>query len=543
MADGSGSRKTRAIMFSDIYGYSRMMGEDEQRALALLDEHNRIVVPLVQQHGGTVVKFIGDAVLASYESAADAVLAAMDIQRALAHRNSAAAMRDRVNVRIGIHVGDVLLKDNDAFGDGVNVAARIEPLAPVGGVAISQTVHDMVRAVPQIRTTSMGVHTLKNISDPVQLFRVLIDGVPEVAPAAAPTAAANPVAPVRPVTAGTLLDQRINRLETALSMPMGHLADRLERKWARKEERRRRREERRRRKWEGRSPIEGAVYMAFALIAAGVALTHSEHLFWMIWVALGFAIRGAQIFGNNRRSQPNALPQQERESAPLPTSSVNPVKQPEINAAEKAKVDALCDRLRADLASGPAIARDVVRDPEKTVESLRRSCHELLKRVAQLQSFGSEEEERRLDEDRRGLTARIAAQSDDVARERLQAALASVDSQIQQRSEMKRLAARLEAEYTRLYYSLQNLHSQVLRLKSVDLSAEDVQRQALRQTADQLAAELDAVAEALEEVNRRDAASTGSSTASPLGAEVMPVDPGAVPLSPEQNRPGSLRTR
>ena len=130
------TRKTRAIMFSDIQGYSRIMGKDESRALRLLEEHNALCKPLISQGGGTILKFIGDAILSSFESASDAVHCGIEVQRALARRNSERPECDHIVVRIGIHIGDVVIKDGDVFGDGVNIAARIEPLAEPGGVAI-----------------------------------------------------------------------------------------------------------------------------------------------------------------------------------------------------------------------------------------------------------------------------------------------------------------------------------------------------------------------------------------------------------------------
>jgi class 3 adenylate cyclase len=168
------TRKTRAIMFSDIQGYSKMMGKDESLALRLLDEHNALCKPLIAQGGGTILKFIGDAILSSFESASDAVHCGLEIQRALAQRNSERPECDHIVVRIGIHIGDVVFKDYDVFGDGVNIAARIEPLAEPGGVAISQTVYDMIKARPEIQTVSLGAKELKNIKDAINIYKVLV---------------------------------------------------------------------------------------------------------------------------------------------------------------------------------------------------------------------------------------------------------------------------------------------------------------------------------------------------------------------------------
>jgi class 3 adenylate cyclase len=175
MEQAEPTRKTRAIMFSDIQGYSRLMGEDESLALRLLEEHNSICVPLIQKNGGTILKFIGDAILSSFESASDAVHCGMSLQRLLAERNASRPDIVPLVIRIGIHIGDVVFKDGDVFGDGVNIAARIEPLAEPGGVAISQTVYDMIKARPEIQTVNLGSKDLKNIKEAINIYKVLIE--------------------------------------------------------------------------------------------------------------------------------------------------------------------------------------------------------------------------------------------------------------------------------------------------------------------------------------------------------------------------------
>ncbi len=168
------ARKTRAIMFSDIQGYSKLMGDNEPLALRLLEEHNRICVPLIERHGGSVLKFIGDAILSAFESAGDAVQAGLELQRLLGERNASRPDIVPLVIRIGIHIGDVVFKDGDVFGDGVNIAARIEPLAEPGGIAISQTVYDMIKARPEIQTVSLGPKELKNIKEAVNIYKVLV---------------------------------------------------------------------------------------------------------------------------------------------------------------------------------------------------------------------------------------------------------------------------------------------------------------------------------------------------------------------------------
>ena len=126
-------RRLSAIMFSDIKGFSRMMGEDQEATLRLLDEHNEIITPIIKRHKGKVLKFIGDAILSNYDSAVDATRAGVEIQATLRKLNREKPDAEKIIIRIGIHIGDVVMKGGDIFGDGVNVAARIEPLAEPGG--------------------------------------------------------------------------------------------------------------------------------------------------------------------------------------------------------------------------------------------------------------------------------------------------------------------------------------------------------------------------------------------------------------------------
>ena len=169
------NRKTRAIMFSDITGYSKIMGEDERAALSLLETHNSLVVPIIGRHSGQVLKFIGDAILSSYESALDAVLCAIDIQKKLREHNAAKSEKERIMIRIGVHIGDVVIKDGDIFGDGVNIASRIEPLAEPGGICVSQAVYGMVRARAEINMVALGAKSLKNIKGKITIYEVVID--------------------------------------------------------------------------------------------------------------------------------------------------------------------------------------------------------------------------------------------------------------------------------------------------------------------------------------------------------------------------------
>ncbi|MBE7440747.1 MAG: tetratricopeptide repeat protein [Spirochaetales bacterium] len=179
-------RQLSAIMFSDIVGYSKMMSLNESRTIRLLTEHDRILSQAIAQGHGRLLKKMGDGVLAAFESAADAVSAALVVQRTISERNLVQPAEEHFQVRIGIHIGDVLLRGDDIFGDGVNIAARIEPLAEPGGICISQTVYDMVKARPEIQTTLLGARELKNIKDKVNIYKVLIQAEEATAPQLAP---------------------------------------------------------------------------------------------------------------------------------------------------------------------------------------------------------------------------------------------------------------------------------------------------------------------------------------------------------------------
>ena len=150
-------------MFTDIVGYSRLMGADEARAMRLLDRHDAILGEQVRAHGGEILKKMGDSVFASFDSATSAVRCAIAIQQALARHNEAADPQERVAVRIGVHLGDVIERNGDLFGDGINVAARLQPLAKPGGVCISNAVYQAVLKSVDPKPILVGEVELKNI--------------------------------------------------------------------------------------------------------------------------------------------------------------------------------------------------------------------------------------------------------------------------------------------------------------------------------------------------------------------------------------------
>jgi TolB-like protein/class 3 adenylate cyclase/Tfp pilus assembly protein PilF len=159
-------RKLAAVMFTDIVGYTALMSQDELKALLVLQKNRDIQKPLVEKFNGEFLKEMGDGTLLCFQSALDAVQCAQKIQKSVSDDPD-------LNLRIGIHLGDIVFKDGDVFGDGVNVASRIEHLAEVGGIFISGQVYDAVRNKPGIKAVFVGEKMLKNISHPVKIYTLL----------------------------------------------------------------------------------------------------------------------------------------------------------------------------------------------------------------------------------------------------------------------------------------------------------------------------------------------------------------------------------
>jgi adenylate cyclase len=157
-----------------MVGYSALAQRDEGLALELLEEHRAFLRPGFLKHQGQEVKTIGDGFLVEFASAVAAVNCAVELQEALARRNLGAPADRQLHVRIGIHLGDVLRRGDDIVGDGVNIAARIEPLADPGGIAVTQQVFDQVyNKIPEI-LASIGKVKLKNISRPMEVYRIML---------------------------------------------------------------------------------------------------------------------------------------------------------------------------------------------------------------------------------------------------------------------------------------------------------------------------------------------------------------------------------
>src|SRR6266404_6876421 len=166
-------RRLAAILVADVVGYSRLMETDEAGTLAVLKERRRAIVdPLVKKHRGRIVKLMGDGVLVEFGSAVNAVECAVELQAAMDIANAGAAEGQRIVLRAGVNLGDVMVEGSDLYGDGVNIAARLEALAEPGAVYVSQTVFNHVRGKVALEFESLGERSLKNIAEPLQVYKV-----------------------------------------------------------------------------------------------------------------------------------------------------------------------------------------------------------------------------------------------------------------------------------------------------------------------------------------------------------------------------------
>src|SRR5215472_15981873 len=180
------NRRLAAILAADVAGYSRLMGADEEGTHERLKTHlGELVNPKINEHRGRIVKNTGDGFLAEFQSVVDAVRCAVEIQRGMADRETEVPNERRIMFRIGVNLGDVIVEPNDIFGDGVNVAARLEALAEPGGICISRTVRDHIRDKVPYPLEDMGEQHVKNIARPVRVYLVRDSAVPVAEPLAA----------------------------------------------------------------------------------------------------------------------------------------------------------------------------------------------------------------------------------------------------------------------------------------------------------------------------------------------------------------------
>jgi class 3 adenylate cyclase len=172
------TRRLAAILAADVASYSRLMGADEEGTLARLKEHRQALIdPKIGEHRGRIVKTTGDGMLVEFTSVVDAVRCAVEVQRGMIKRNTKVAVNKRIEFRIGINLGDIIIDGNDIYGDGVNIAARLEGIAEPGGICISRQAHDHLVEKLSVTCERLGLRSLKNIAKPVEVYSVNFDSI------------------------------------------------------------------------------------------------------------------------------------------------------------------------------------------------------------------------------------------------------------------------------------------------------------------------------------------------------------------------------
>lgn len=211
-------RRLSAILAADVVGYSRLMGEDEVGTLAALKAHRaELIDPKTTQYGGRTIKLMGDGILMEFGSVVDAVSFAVDVQCAMQARNDGLPQAHQIHYRVGINIGDVIVEDDDIYGDGVNVAARLESLAEAGGICIARNVHDQIRDKLELGIEDLGEIEVKNIARPVRVFRIVMDEKAE--------------ALMTPVVQIPAQPKRVSRTATVAAIGFGVLAAVIAMSW------------------------------------------------------------------------------------------------------------------------------------------------------------------------------------------------------------------------------------------------------------------------------------------------------------------------
>lgn len=175
MSEKGFKRKLVAILIADVEGYSRLMADDEVATIQTLKDYRTIMSACIEQHGGRIVDAVGDNLMAEFGSAVDAVQCALEIQNVLRSKNKKLTEEKRLEFRIGVNIGDVIQDDDRIFGDGINIAARIQGLAKAGGVCISRNAYDHIRSKLNLSCEYLGEHSVKNIKQPVRVYKVQLD--------------------------------------------------------------------------------------------------------------------------------------------------------------------------------------------------------------------------------------------------------------------------------------------------------------------------------------------------------------------------------
>ncbi len=176
LKSGGERRRLAAIMFTDVVGFTSIAQKDESLALRLLEDNNRLLRGALGEYGGREVKTMGDAFLVEFASALQAVKCSLAIQQRMREENQNVRSENQIELRIGVHLGDVVESGKDILGDAVNVASRIQPLAEAGGISISQQVYDHVHNKIDAKIELVEEARLKNVNDPVNVYRILMPG-------------------------------------------------------------------------------------------------------------------------------------------------------------------------------------------------------------------------------------------------------------------------------------------------------------------------------------------------------------------------------
>ncbi|MCV9997509.1 adenylate/guanylate cyclase domain-containing protein [Pararhizobium sp. YC-54] len=256
-------RKLTTIFCADVQDYTRLMGADEEGTLAMLKHYRDAMSRLIDAHGGRVINTWGDGVIAEFPSVVECLRAAMDVQNELAGRNAARPADGRMLFRIGINLGDVIVDGDDIYGDGVNIAARLQASAAAGGIVISNTVYDQVRNKVAVSFDFLGPLPVKNIADAVPSYAVRIGGGTSETPLRTDTTP-SPAPQARPGgDAGT-------RSDTKAATPMGQLAAIAR-------------------------PMLGIAGLAVVVLIAINALSW-RGVFWSVWPVLGLAVLSALVW-------------------------------------------------------------------------------------------------------------------------------------------------------------------------------------------------------------------------------------------------------
>jgi hypothetical protein len=305
-------------------------------------------------------------------------------------------------------------------------------------------------------------------------------------------------------------------------------------RWQRRLERKLRRRAEREAKIANASLFEGYLWLLAAIVLFIVALSSLPFLWWLIFPAAGLGSRGTRVIARHSnitrpaltepvvplrsaRSSPSATEQRAQRFGSLggirQALDGSPVRAPVTTAVyataqqdpRDARVDAICNKIIAEIRASPEVVKDIFVKPDETVAALRATCRDLTRRERDLRKFLSPQDDDRLATEREALHKRIEGEQDEVTKMRLASALAALDQQRDQRLELSRAAARFDAEHTRISYTLESLYTQVVRMRSADSSSADVAGAGLRRSLDMLSHEVNALADALEKVNSGEA--------------------------------------